>query len=89
MEEKSVPPPSAAPAASAPSGESSTAKPKHDEAWQPRVDHSERVFHIFKNETLEADSILESPQIRDPEQDTAPLQGTKDRSDEDSLESGE
>jgi hypothetical protein len=50
------------------------------------MDNSERVLHGFSNETLEADSILESPEVRDPEEDTGPLQGTKDRSDDDSME---
>jgi hypothetical protein len=84
MEEKSVPssaPPStpSAPVASPP------AEPTHEEPWRPRMD-SPGVFHSFQNETPEADSILESPQLRDPEKDTAPLQGSKDKSDEDSLE---
>jgi len=82
MEEKSIP-------SSTPPSTSSTpgpvSKPKRDEAWRPRVD-SERVLHGFQNETPEADSILESPEVRDPEEDTAPLQGSKDRSDKDSME---
>ena len=85
MEEKSIPsstPPSTTPSTSG----SSAAKPKHGGAWRPRVDNSERVLHGFSNETPEADSILESPQVRDPEEDTAPLQGSKDRSDDDSME---
>jgi hypothetical protein len=53
------------------------------------MDDTLRDLHGFEGKTPEADSILESPQIRDPEEDTAPLQGTKDRSDEDSLETGE
>jgi hypothetical protein len=90
MEDKSVPgsaPPSTSstPDASTPTPGSSASKPKHEKAWRPRVD-SERVLHGFTNETLEADSILESPEVRDPDEDTAPLQGSKDRSDEDSME---
>lgn len=85
MEEKSIPsstPPSTS------STPSSASKPQREEAWRPRVD-SERVLHGFQNETPEADSILERPEVRDPEEDTAPLQGSKDRSDEDSLEDTE
>jgi hypothetical protein len=82
MEEESIPS-STPPSTSSTPG--SASKPKRDEAWRPRVD-SERVLHGFQNETPEADSILESPEIRDPEDDTAPLQGSKDRSDEDSME---
>lgn len=83
MEEKSIP--SAIPPSPSPAPASSEAKPKREQAWRPRVD-SERVLHGFSNETPEADSILESPQVRDPANDTAPLQGSKDRSDEDSME---
>ena len=84
MEEKSVPSsaPSSTPAT--PAG-SSASKPKREEAWRPRVDR-ERVLHGFEGETPEADSILESPEVRDADDDTAPLQGTKDRSDDDSME---
>jgi hypothetical protein len=94
MEEKSTRPSSTSPATSAPpqrteswnSAPSST-DPKRDEAWRPRMEKDrERDLHGFGGKTPEADSILESPQIRDPEEDTAPLQGTKDRSDDDSLE---
>jgi hypothetical protein len=83
MEEKSIP-------SSTPPATSSTpgSAPKREEAWRPRVDRA-GVLHGFQNETPEADSILESPEVRDPEEDTAPLQGTKDRSDEDSLEDTE
>jgi hypothetical protein len=61
------------------------AKSDRDEAWMPRIER-ERDLHGFKGNTPEADSILESPQIRNPEEDTAPLEGTRDRSDEDSLD---
>jgi uncharacterized protein (TIGR02271 family) len=64
---------------------SSASKPKRKEPWRPRID-SAPVLHGFRGETPEADSILESPEIRDADEDTAPLQGEKDRSDEDSLE---
>jgi len=84
MEEKRTPSEAPPSTPSTPVG-SSVPKPKRDEAWRPRVD-SERVLHGFANETPEADSILESPQVRDPDKDTAPLQGSKDRSDDDSME---
>ncbi len=61
------------------------ARPRRDAAWTPRIER-ERDLHGFKGNTPEADSILESPQIRNPEEDTAPLEGTRDRSDEDSLD---
>jgi len=83
MEEKSIP--SSTPPSTSSTPESSASKPKRGEAWRPRID-SERVLHGFQNETPEADSILESPEVRDPEEDTGPLQGTKDRSDDDSME---
>ena len=87
MEEKSTrsssPSPSPSPSTAVPPPRS--AEPRRDEAWRPRVE-SERELHGFEGKTPEADSILESPQIRDPEEDTAPLQGTNDRSDDDSLE---
>ena len=84
MEEKSVP-------SSTPSLtesvqlDSSTSKPRGEQPWRPRVD-SAPVLHGFANQIPEADSILESPELLDPENDTAPLQGSKDRSDDDSLE---
>lgn len=84
MEEKRTPSSAPPSTPSAPLG-SSTSKPKRDEAWQPRIDRA-GVLHGFQNETPEADSILETPQVRDPEEDTAPLQGSRDRSDEDSME---
>jgi hypothetical protein len=84
MEEKRTPSSAPPSTPSTPVG-SPASKPKRDEAWRPRID-SERVLHGFANETPEADSILESPQLRDPDEDTAPLQGSKDRSDDDSLE---
>lgn len=84
MEEKSVP--SATPSSTAsPPLDSSDSKAKREKAWRPRVDE-QRVLHGFANETPEADSILESPEVRDPAEDTAPLQGSKDRSDDDSME---
>jgi hypothetical protein len=84
MEEKSIPS-STPPSTSSPGSSASKPKPKQQEPWRPRVD-SERVLHGFQSDSPEADSILESPELRDPEEDTAPLQGTKDRSDDDSME---
>ncbi len=94
MEEKSAPlssPASTPPVRPAPSGtmDPQSTEPKRHQAWRPRIDDTQRDLHGFEGKTPEADSILESPKIRDPEEDTAPLQGTKDRSDEDSLETGE
>ena len=99
MEEKSTrsssPSPSPSPSPSSPvppprraeswSSDPTSSEPRRDEAWRPRVEN-QRELHGFEGKTPEADSILESPQIRDPEEDTAPLQGTNDRSDDDSLE---
>ena len=88
MEEKSVPS-STPPSTPETPREATGAKLKHEQQpWRPRVD-SQREWHAFGNETPEADSILESPRVRDPEEDTAPLQGSKDRSDDDSLEDTE
>ena len=53
------------------------------------MDDTQRDLHGFEGKTPETDSELESPQIRIPEEDTAPLQGSKDRSDEDSLDTEE
>lgn len=83
MEEKPIP--SSTPPSTSSTPGASASKPKRGEAWRPRIDR-EPVLHGFQNETPEADSILESPEVRDPEEDTGPLQGTKDRSDDDSME---
>jgi hypothetical protein len=53
--------------------------------WQPRID-SERELNPFENGTSERDALLDTPQIDEPEEDSSPLQGTKDLSDEDSLD---
>ena len=86
MAEKPIPSSTPPSTSSTPGASASKPKPKSGEAWRPRMDNSERVLHGFSNETPEADSILESPEVRDPEKDTGPLQGTKDRSDDDSME---
>jgi hypothetical protein len=54
------------------------------EPWRPRMD-SPRVLHGFSNVNQEPDPLTESPNITDPNEDTAPLQGSMDRSDDDSL----
>jgi hypothetical protein len=43
------------------------------------------VLHAFKNVNPEPDPLTDSPNITDPNEDTAPLQGSLDRSDDDSL----
>jgi hypothetical protein len=64
-----------------------TDKPKGstaDMAWRPRIE-TQRVLHSFTNVNQEPDPLTESPNITDPNEDTAPLQGSLDRSDDDSL----
>jgi hypothetical protein len=53
--------------------------------WQPRVD-PDTELNPFHNGASDADNPLDNPQIQDPEEDSAPLQGSKDLSDDDSLE---
>jgi len=79
MDEKSILP-------SSPSKpvDQSASKHPHREAWRPRLD-AERELNAFIGNTPEADSIVESPKLRDAAEDTAPLQGSKDISDKDSL----
>jgi hypothetical protein len=50
--------------------------------WQPRLD-TEPEANAFANRT-QGDGAFKKP-LRDPEEDTAPLQGSKDISDDDSL----
>lgn len=45
-------------------------------------------LHSFSKTNPERDSLRTSPRIRDPAADTAPLQGSGDRSDEDSVVDG-
>jgi hypothetical protein len=53
--------------------------------WQPRVE-SEPELNPFENGASERGALLDTPQINDPEEDSAPLEGSKDLSDEDSLD---
>jgi hypothetical protein len=50
--------------------------------WQPRVD-TDTELNPFHNGASDRDDPLE---IQDAEEDSAPLQGSKDLSDDDSLE---
>jgi len=52
--------------------------------WQPRVD-TETELNPFTNHTSEREGLVNAPEISDPEEDSAPLEGSKDLSDEDSL----
>ena len=53
--------------------------------WQPKVD-SEPELNPFANHTAKRDGLLNTPEVSDPEEDSSPLQGSKDLSDDDSLE---
>ncbi|HEX4025348.1 MAG TPA: hypothetical protein VHX52_11725 [Steroidobacteraceae bacterium] len=46
---------------------------------------SPRVLHSFSNVNQEPDPLTDSPNITDPSEDTAPLQGSLDRSDDDAM----
>ena len=61
----------------------SSTEPKR-EGWRPRM-QTQRVLHGFSNPNQEPDPLTESPNIADPSEDTAPLQGSLDRSDDDSV----
>ena len=52
--------------------------------WQPKVE-AEPEFHPFAGIDRAKDDLVRSPRIRDASEDTAPLEGTKDLSDTDSL----
>jgi len=52
--------------------------------WQPKVE-SEAELNPFANHTTERDGLLNTPEVSDPEEDSSPLEGSKDLSDEDSL----
>lgn len=55
------------------------------EAWQPRV-QKDPPFNAFESDAARSpDARSPSGTIRDPERDTAPLQGERDISDTDSL----
>jgi hypothetical protein len=58
--------------------------PRRHEAWQPRV-QKDAPFNAFETDERSPDSRPGSSTIRDPSRDTAPLQGQKDLSDDDSL----
>lgn len=65
-------------------GEGASAHPRH-EAWQPRV-LKDPPFHAFESDAARSPDSRSPPStIRDPQRDTAPLQGERDISDEDSL----
>jgi hypothetical protein len=51
--------------------------------WSPKID-SDPLFNPFT--PPDGDKSNSTPTLLDPEEDTAPLQGTKDLSDPDSLE---
>lgn len=55
------------------------------EGWRPKVE-AEPDFNPFRNPESTKVSPLETRELLDPEEDTAPLQGSKDLSDDDSLE---
>jgi len=77
--------------ASTPSGASAgstgtrSSTPHRHEAWQPRV-QKDPPFNAFESDAARSpDARSPSGTIRDPENDTAPLQGERDISDSDSL----
>jgi hypothetical protein len=55
------------------------------EDWRPRIvqDHS---FNVFESDHQGPDSVPPPSKIQDATQETTPLQGTRDHSEEDSLE---
>ena len=53
--------------------------------WKPRID-LEPEFNPFGTVIDSNNSLSNPPKLRNAEEDTAPLQGTKDLSDADSLE---
>jgi len=54
--------------------------------WRPRVDDGRDELNSFAHVDPDGTSPLASSQLQDANEDTAPLQGSKDRSDEDSLD---
>jgi hypothetical protein len=56
----------------------------HETAWRPRVDRDDE-FNSFANDHRSPDIMEPSERIIDPKEDTAPLQGEGDRSDDDAL----
>jgi hypothetical protein len=55
------------------------------EPWRPKIDR-EPEFNPFGTVIDDNNSLSNPPKLRNPEEDTTPLQGTKDLSDADSLE---
>ena len=53
--------------------------------WQPSVDSSQKELNPFANPVSDREGVLDTPDIQDAEEDSAPLQGSKDLSDDDSL----
>lgn len=58
----------------------STRKP-----WEPKIKR-ESEFNPFASVDGDKGPFAQTPQLRNPEEDTSPLQGSKDLSDADSLE---
>jgi len=52
--------------------------------WQPTVE-GEPELNPFNHHTADRDELLNAPEISDAEEDSSPLQGSKDLSDADSL----
>lgn len=76
--------PATTPSSATPSGTGSST-PRRHEAWQPRV-QKDPPFNAFESDGARSpDARSPSGTIRDPENDTAPLQGERDISDSDSL----
>jgi hypothetical protein len=66
-------------------GGTRSSTPRRHEAWQPRV-QKDPPFNAFESDAARSpDARSPSSTIRDPENDTAPLQGERDISDPDSL----
>jgi len=55
------------------------------EAWRPRV-VQEHSFNVFESDHRGPDSEPPPMKIQDPTEETTPLEGTRDRSPEDSME---
>ncbi|MGA8707055.1 MAG: hypothetical protein WB646_08725 [Steroidobacteraceae bacterium] len=55
------------------------------EPWRPKIDNQPE-FNPFGTVIDDHNALSDPPKLRDAEQDTAPLQGSKDLSDADSLE---
>jgi|GEM_PF-2113702 len=54
-------------------------------AWRPKVD-TQPEFNPFGSVESGKDSLNHTPPLRDANEDTAPLEGSMDLSDEDSLQ---